>query len=131
MLAGCKAPSPDFSSERTEANRIDERRTASCLGLPKDTPGGTLVNNEACFRLLLRQQLADSNTECVRHSAQDCDGRICPALLDLYEHPFADAGSLRERIKGKQARLTQASTVPRDRLQNYIFINHGRYIDYP
>jgi hypothetical protein len=78
----------------------------------------------------LRQQFADPNTECIRHSAQDCDRRICPALLDLYQHPFADAGSLRERIKGKQARLTQASAVPRDALQNYIFVYHGHYIDY-
>jgi hypothetical protein len=130
VFARCKAPAPDFGSERAEANCIDERRTASGLRLPKYASGGTLMNYEACFRRLLRQQFADANTEGVRHSTQNCDRRICPALLDLYEHPLADARALRQRIKGKLARLTQASAIPRDRLQNRIFIEHGRYIDY-
>jgi len=51
-------------------------------------------------------------------------------LLDLYEHPFADAGAFCKGVERQQARLAQASAVGRHRLQNYFFLIHGQYIDY-
>ena len=130
VLAGRQTPSPDFGSEPTKSHRIDQRRTTACPRLPEDTSIGVRMNDESCFHVLLRQEFANSHSECVRHPAKNGDGRIGSALLDLNKHPFADARAFRESIERQQTRLSQASAISRYSLQDYCFVIHGQYIDY-
>jgi hypothetical protein len=105
-LAGCDPPIPDFRSERTDADGIDESRSAPRLCLPKNPRDSAVVNHKPRFWLRLPQEFTESDAESVGHSTKSRDRWVRTALLDFDERPFANFGSLCERVKGKPTGLT-------------------------